>query len=45
MPADEAGTGLREETPRVNRSEAAGLGPDNPGDDRKAPAYIRKYMD
>ncbi len=41
----EAGTGLREETPRVNRSEAAGLGPDNPGDDRKAPAYIRKYMD
>jgi len=30
---------------RVNRSEASGLGPDNPGDDRKTPAYIRKYMD
>lgn len=30
---------------RVSRSEAAGLGPDNPGDDRNAPAYIRKYMD
>ena len=30
---------------RVGRSEAAGLGPDNPGDDRKTPAYIRKYMD
>ena len=30
---------------RVNRSEASGFGPDNPGDDRKTPAYIRKYMD
>ena len=30
---------------RVGRSEASGLGPDNPGDDRNTPAYIRKYMD
>ncbi|MEN8006928.1 MAG: cell division protein FtsZ [Candidatus Krumholzibacteriota bacterium] len=29
----------------VNRSVAAGLGPDNPADDLKAPAYTRKYMD
>jgi cell division protein FtsZ len=29
----------------LGRSEAAGLGPDNPADDRKTPAYIRKYMD
>jgi len=30
---------------RVSRSVASGLGPDNPGDDRNTPAYIRKYMD
>lgn len=30
---------------RVGRSEASGLGPHNPGDDRNTPAYIRKYMD
>ena len=30
---------------RLGRSEASGLGPDNPGDDRNTPAYIRKYMD
>jgi cell division protein FtsZ len=30
---------------RVSRGEASGLGPDNPGDDRKTPAYFRKYMD
>jgi hypothetical protein len=35
----------QEDLPRVSRSEASGLGPDNPGDDRNAPAYIRKYMD
>ena len=29
----------------VNRSIAAGIGPDNPADDLKAPAYTRKYMD
>ncbi len=33
-----------ENTP-VNRSVAAGIGPDNPADDLKAPAYTRKYMD
>ncbi len=30
---------------RISRAEASGLGPDNPGDDRNIPAYIRKYMD
>jgi cell division protein FtsZ len=30
---------------QVSRAEAAGLGPGNPGDDRKIPTYIRKYMD
>jgi len=29
----------------VNRSIAAGIGPDNPRDDLTAPAYTRKYMD
>jgi hypothetical protein len=29
----------------VNRSVAAGIGPDNPKDDLMAPAYTRKYMD
>jgi hypothetical protein len=29
----------------VNRSVAAGIGPDHPADDLKAPAYTRKYMD
>ena len=29
----------------VNRSVAAGIGPDNPKDDLTAPAYTRKYMD
>ena len=29
----------------VNRSVAAGIGPDNPRDDLMAPAYTRKYMD
>ena len=29
----------------VNRSIAAGIGPDNPKDDLMAPAYTRKYMD
>jgi hypothetical protein len=29
----------------VNRSIAAGIGPDNPKDDLTAPAYTRKYMD
>ena len=37
--------GAREESARITRSEASGLGPDNPGDDRNIPAYIRKYMD
>jgi len=29
----------------MNRSVAAGIGPENPADDLKAPAYTRKYMD
>jgi len=29
----------------MNRSTASGIGPDNPADDLKAPAYTRKYMD
>ena len=29
----------------VSRSVSAGLGPDNPADNRSTPAYIRKYMD
>jgi len=29
----------------LNRSVASGIGPDNPSDDLKAPAYTRKYMD
>ena len=29
----------------VSRSAAAGIGPENPGDDLNAPAYTRKYMD
>jgi len=29
----------------VSRSVAAGIGPENPGDDLNAPAYTRKYMD
>jgi cell division protein FtsZ len=31
--------------PMVTRSVAAGIGPENPGDDLNAPAYTRKYMD
>jgi cell division protein FtsZ len=29
----------------ISRSTASGLGPENPGEDRSTPAYIRKYMD
>lgn len=31
--------------PMMTRSTAAGIGPENPGDDLNAPAYTRKYMD
>jgi len=37
--------GRSERSAPVNRSVAAGIGPDNPTDDLKAPAYTRKYMD
>ncbi len=37
--------GHPERSAPLNRSIAAGIGPDNPADDLKAPAYTRKYMD